>query len=640
MKKNYCILFLFCFLGGSHLPATAQTKITDSVRRLIATAVSDNEKVEYIYQLSNQSINPDSLLPYVLLGEQLIKTSQSKQNIDKIAAARAGYYVRKNYVDSALHIVEPLLAAYKKNKEHQDYYLSLLLFKAKILDRGNRYTLALKDLYEVLEKAAELKDTFTLIQAKTGIGWVQMEMEQYNEALQWLYKAMYTSANKKYYKNYGALFSNLASTYNALGKPDSAKLYIDIAIKDARENNNLVFLATALNINAKILIDSKQPQLAEMPLHEAVEIRKKLNDPFYTVYDMSSLASYYASNRQTAKGIALCKEGIALAKQSNLSSQLLMIYRSLAENYKAAGKIPEYTTTLESVIALKDSFNNINSSRLLANMQAASETQKNEKTILQQKLNLTIKNYWLFGSAVFGLLLAAIIWLAFKNYNRRQNIKMQLALDEEKRNAAQSVKEAEEQERRRIAADLHDNIGAYASAIRADVEKIMQTNHSKNDTALQNLQQHSQEIIGSLRDTIWVLNKEHITITGISDRIKSYCNKLQPSYAAVTINLHETIEQDIRISSRQALNIFRIVQEAVHNALKHSNAGVITIRIESSGLLRVTIADNGTGISIHSNAGNGLANMHARAAESGLQLKIDTAEGAGTTVLLTLATTN
>jgi signal transduction histidine kinase len=619
---------------------TAQTKITDSVRNLIATASSDKERVEYIAQLSNQSINPDSLLPYVLLGERITKTSKSKLDIDKIATARAGYYVRKNYVDSALNIVEPLLAVYKKNKEQQEFYLSLLLFKAKILDRGNRYTLALKDLYEVVETAAVLKDTFTLIQGKTGIGWVQMEMEQYNEALQWLYKALYTSSNKKFYKNYGALYSNIASTYNALGKPDSAKLYIDIAIKDARENNNLVFLATALSMEAKILIDNKQPRLAEMPLHEAVEIRKKLNDPFYTVYDMSSLASYYASNNQTAKGIALCKEGIALAKQSNLSSQLLMIYRSLGENYKAAGKIPEYTTTLESIIALKDSFNNINSSRLLANMQAASETQKNEKTILEQKLNLTVKNYWLFGSALFGLLVAAIIWLAFKNYNRKQTIKMQLALEEEKRNAAQSIMEAEEQERRRIAADLHDNIGAYASAIRADVEKITQNGNSKNDTELQNLQQHSQEIISSLRDTIWVLNKEYITITGISDRIKNYSNKLQPSYPGVIINLQETIQNDIRMSSKQALNIFRIVQEAIHNALKHSKATNIDIVIESREELTVSISDNGTGLGANSKAGNGLANMKSRAAESGMNLKINTAEQSGTAVVLNLATTN
>jgi tetratricopeptide (TPR) repeat protein len=98
-----------------------------------------------------------------------------------------------------------------------------------------------------------------------------MEMEQYSEALQWLYNAMHTSADKKYYKNYGALYSNIAAAHNALGNTDSARYYIDIAIKDARENENLLFLATALSMQARIFVDNKQQALAEAPLHEVLE---------------------------------------------------------------------------------------------------------------------------------------------------------------------------------------------------------------------------------------------------------------------------------------------------------------------------------------------------------------------------------
>jgi len=82
-----------------------------------------------------------------------------------------------------------------------------------------------------------------------------------------------------------------------------------------------------------------------------------------------------------------------MAKKSGLSSQLLMIYHALAENYKAAGNIPAYSETLEHVIALKDSFNNINSAKLLADMKASSDVLKKEKTITEQKLKLTVQNY-------------------------------------------------------------------------------------------------------------------------------------------------------------------------------------------------------------------------------------------------------
>jgi signal transduction histidine kinase len=274
-------------------------------------------------------------------------------------------------------------------------------------------------------------------------------------------------------------------------------------------------------------------------------------------------------------------------------------------------------------------------------MQSESEAQKNEKTIVEQKLNLTIKNYWLFGSALFVLMAAIIVWLGFKYYNRKQNLRMQLALAEEKRIAAQSIIDAEEQERKRIAADLHDNIGAYASAIRADVEKISHSGFSNSNVSLINLQQHSQEIINSLRDTIWVLNKDNITITGISDRIKNYCNKLQPSYDNIQLIVNENIQHDVRISSQYALNMFRIVQEAIHNALKHSVAQTIIISISSGKNINIQIKDDGKGLKENSNAaGNGLLNMRARAKEMGMAFSINTMANEGTVLTLQSGTTN
>jgi len=640
MKKFGDILFTCCLLMFT-TATLGQTIAGDSIRRSINTVATEKEKLDAIVGYSQQSLNADTLLPYVIMAENIAAKTKDKFDKDRAAGVRAAYYVRKNYIDSALNIVNALIADYKDDKNHQAFYLNYLFFRSKILDRGNRYTQSLKQLYEVVEAAALQKDTLILIQAKTGIGWVQMEMEQYQEALQWLYKALYTSADARFYKNYGALYSNIASTYSSLRKPDSAKKYIDIAINDARENNNLLFLATALNMQAKIFIQSNQPHLAEAPLNEALEIRKKLNDPFYTVYDMSSLASYYATNNEAEKGIALCKEGIELAKQSGLSSQLLMIYRSLAENYKAAGKIPEYSTTLEAIIALKDSFNNINSSRLLSDMEAASKAQQREKTIVEQKLNLTIKNHWLFGSALFAVMAAIIVWLGFKYYNRKQKMKMEMALAEEKRIAVQSIIDAEEQQRKRIAADLHDNIGAYASAIRAEVEKMTDNRLQNNTAMLQNLQQHSQEIINSLRDTIWVLNKDHITITGISDRMKNYISKLQPTYSHLQFYITENITNDTRISSQNALNIFRIVQEAIHNALKHSDASSICVTITSEEQLAIKITDDGKGLEENTASdGNGLLNMHARAREIGMKLAITSAMNKGTTLLLQTGTTN
>jgi signal transduction histidine kinase len=468
-------------------------------------------------------------------------------------------------------------------------------------------------------------------------------MGQYKEALDWLHRALHSSANEKFYKNYGALYSNMASTFNSLGISDSAEYYINIAIKDARENDNLLFLATALSMQAKIFIDNEKPHLAEAPLHEAVAIRKQLNDPFYIVYDMSSLASYYASNNQPEKGIALCNEGIAIAKEKGLTSQLLMIYQALAENYKAAGKSAEYSETLENIIRLKDSFNNINSSKLIAEMQATNEAQKQEKKILEQQLVLTRKNYWLYGSAIFAIMLATMGWLAFRNYRRRQQLKMQVALNEEKRMAAEAVKNAEEKERVRIASDLHDNLGTYAASMASNLSYIqVPEGDEKTTMAFGELRNNSTAIISQLNDTIWVLKKDALSLTAISDRIKNFVNRIQRSYPDIHIEVEEQIETDHQLPSSQAFHLYRVLQEAINNSLKHSTGKNIVVTITGNGGWKASVRDDGCGMDNtkqSSMGGNGLQNMKARCKEAGWDISWQTKAAGGTTVEI-VPTTN
>ncbi len=634
MQTARYIIFLF-FFTLQLVQAIGQMQTVDSLKERINYARQEKEKLNIIVELSEQPINADTLLRYVLLAESIAVQSKNKSYADKAALCRAGYYVRKNITDSALVIADALLNKYKTNQQEQPFYLRLLFFKAKILDRANQFTMALSQLMQVIQTAEALKDTLILIQAKTGIGWVQMEMEQYKEALEWLYKAKHTSADQRFYKNYGALYSNIANAYNALGRQDSARYYIDIAIKDARQNNNYIFLATALSIQAKILIDNGEAPLAEAPLHEVLEIRNKLNDPFYTVYDMSSLARYYASNNQTQKGIELCKQGIAMAKQSGLSSQLLMIYHALAENYKVSGKNIEYSNTLEEIISLKDSFNNINSTKLLADMQAGNEAQKNEKKLLEQKLILTQKNYWLYGSVLFTMMATIIAWLGFVNYRRKEKAKMEIALGEEKQQSAKAVLNAAEQERKRIAADLHDNLGAYAAAIVSNVDQIGMNLNQEN--ALKELKINSQSIVSQLNDTIWVLKKDNLSLTAISDRIKTFIQRIGPSYPYIKMDVTEHINTDILLPPAHAFHLYQVTKEAVINALKHSSAKNIRVSVESESQWKLTISDDGKGMTAlnrKTGSGNGLQNMKNRSKEAGWEINWLSDENEGTSVVI------
>src|SRR5690606_17472557 len=95
-----------------------------------------------------------------------------------------------------------------------------------------------------------------------------------------------------------------------------------------------------------------------------------------------------------------------------------------------------------------------------------------------------------------------ILWLLFRNYNRKKKMQLEIVQQQEAIRTRFAIKEAEENERKRIAADLHDNLGSYAASIKANVDE-MQHPPTVHSSALELLQANSQQMVALLGDTIW-----------------------------------------------------------------------------------------------------------------------------------------
>jgi signal transduction histidine kinase len=240
--------------------------------------------------------------------------------------------------------------------------------------------------------------------------------------------------------------------------------------------------------------------------------------------------------------------------------------------------------------------------------------------------------------AIILLLFGILLWyINYKNNKRKQQAEMAFALGEEKRIAEKAIVVAQELERKRIAADLHDNLGAYAAAISVNVDNITANEKGQLNTMHEELKNNSQAIVSQLNDTIWVLKKEQLALTSISDRLKVFIQKLNRSYPQIQIDVKENIVTDRLLAPMQALHLFKILQEGIINALRHSSCTTIIITIESNADWTITIEDNGMGIpeaQASKTGGNGLYNMRNRSKDAGWDISWQHNDPSGTRVII------
>lgn len=229
-----------------------------------------------------------------------------------------------------------------------------------------------------------------------------------------------------------------------------------------------------------------------------------------------------------------------------------------------------------------------------------------------------------------GIMLLALLVLIIMEYNKR-NYRKQLEV--------LRVEKGLQNERVRIGRDLHDNIGAYTSALIAGLNHI-RPNDEAQVKQIDDLKDYGVNIMSFLRETIWMLNSETLTVTAFADRFKNYALRIGKNYPATDLSIHENIVNNKTLPPTLMLNLFRILQEALQNAYKHAAATQISISIESNAVLTFVVADNGKGFGEKENKESyGLENMRQRSADSGFDFRIEST-AAGTAVRLTENTAN
>ncbi|MDD3458468.1 MAG: ATP-binding protein, partial [Weeksellaceae bacterium] len=137
-----------------------------------------------------------------------------------------------------------------------------------------------------------------------------------------------------------------------------------------------------------------------------------------------------------------------------------------------------------------------------------------------------------------------------------------------------------------------------------------------------------------LRDTIWAMGKENISFSDLRIRINNFIENAKSAASDIDFktDISSEIEESHKFSAFEGINLYRLIQEAINNAVKHSDASEITVKFDKSGdKFRITVSDNGKGIPAEKiGTGNGLDNMKNRILDLCGSLDVDSAPGQGT----------
>ncbi|MBX9782997.1 MAG: sensor histidine kinase [Chitinophagaceae bacterium] len=246
-----------------------------------------------------------------------------------------------------------------------------------------------------------------------------------------------------------------------------------------------------------------------------------------------------------------------------------------------------------------------------------------------------------FEIGIFLELVLFLLGLVYKNkIELIEKVQMEELLKQQKERQEYekqiAVLSAQQDERIRISADMHDELGSGVTAIRLLSEIAMQKTKEHPVGEIARISNNANELMSKMNGIIWSMNPGNDTLSSTISYIRANASEYLENFG-MKYNIHVPSEiPDMELSGGKRRNLFLVVKESLNNILKHAKADEVTIDINCNHELEIKVSDNGKGIDpVKLNEfGNGLKNMQRRMESIGGTFAIES--GKGTTVIFKL----
>ncbi|MCE7955813.1 MAG: hypothetical protein DYH00_09135 [Bacteroidetes bacterium CHB6] len=462
-------------------------------------------------------------------------------------------------------------------------------------DKGIEYAYLAKKVLDEHPQQAN-KNLYWYVYNNAGINYddskrPQQAIEEHLKALPYAIDASDSSYS----------YNNLGNTYKKLNRLDKAETYFKLALTNPHSYKDDYHFATVYS--------------------NMVDIERLKKNYKQAQYYLDSALHY--------------------ATISNSPEKLLDIYYYTYLLKSESGDHRSASGFLNKYVQLKDSLFTSEKNDALLHYQTKYETEKKEKQITEQKLVSKQKNLWLI---LMTITMSAGL-LFFWYYRQKTNLEQkQLALENQ---LLQEQTHSKIQEQRlEISRELHDSLGSQLTFIKSVSDSLLNASEKSNNNLnarINTLSEFSENSIAELKNTIWALNSQQLNLSELKLKMLNFISSASEAKESMQFHFLFNIGRDYQLSSRQAINLFRVFQEILNNTIKYAEAKDVFIDISQiEKNLTIKISDNGIGFNFEEakKKSFGLTNIQNRIEELKGKFSVETSEGNGTTYLIKLELDN
>ncbi|MBC7848284.1 MAG: sensor histidine kinase [Chitinophagaceae bacterium] len=624
------------------MPVHAQWEKRDSLLRKLPSAKEDTSKVMLLLRIADnyETINQDTSRLYLEHARQLATQLKFTLGLYHYYAQSAIVSFTKGEYDLAMQQSNDALATATALKD-SGFVVNILVNTAFVYQYMGEYEKQLENNLQALEIIERKGFTNKMAPMYAALATAYYNLKQFNKSIYYNHLALnHTDKSKLDYPN--RALASVGQSHASINSTDSAVYYFKRAIAVSIAKNDKYAEASIYGFMAENY--ANRVEFAEMLTisEKALSMAKELqsNQLLASSFNFLAYANYFMNNNAAANRYV--NEALNIAIRDSLTEELKNIY--IVQSYIAA-KDGDYKTSLrarQQADSLQAAILNDQVVKTTTGLEKKYESAKKDKQIVLQQSELDKKqflNYVLIGSASMLLL---IFLFAYRNYYHKKKLHQQRITEleaREKLSATQAVLKGEEQERTRLAKDLHDGLGGMLSGIKYSMNSIkgnvmMTPENSKAfDRSIDMLDSSIQE----MRRVAHNMMPETLVKFGLETALKDLCNDITQS-GALLVDYQSINMQASTIDQTTGITIYRIVQELLNNTMKHGAATRSIVQLsKTNSTLSVTVEDDGKGFdpaSMDVSKGIGWLNIRHRVEFLKGKLDINSQEGNGVSVMI------